>query len=59
MIQDLRPELKNVFYLEAELTFNDDGTYALKRARMITTRGALRPPPPEGGGGGGGLRTLL
>lgn len=30
MVQDLRPELKNVFYLEAVLLFNNDGTYTLK-----------------------------
>ena len=30
MVQDLRPELKEVFYLEAELIFNSDGTYTLK-----------------------------
>ena len=30
MVQDLRPELKNVYYLEAELIFNSDGTYTLK-----------------------------
>jgi hypothetical protein len=30
MLQNLRPELKNVYYLKAELIFNDDGTYALK-----------------------------
>jgi rhodanese-related sulfurtransferase len=30
MVQDLRPELKQVFYLEAELTFNSDGSYTLK-----------------------------
>jgi rhodanese-related sulfurtransferase len=30
MLQDLRPELKEVFYLEAELIFNSDGTYTLK-----------------------------
>jgi rhodanese-related sulfurtransferase len=30
MVQDVRPELKEVFYLEAELIFNDDGTYTLK-----------------------------
>ena len=30
MLQDLRPELKDVFYLEAELIFNSDGTYTLK-----------------------------
>jgi rhodanese-related sulfurtransferase len=30
MVQDLRPELKNVFYLEAELIFNGNGTYTLK-----------------------------
>ena len=30
MVQDVRPELKNVFYLEAELVFKKDGTYTLK-----------------------------
>ncbi|MDJ0781406.1 MAG: rhodanese-like domain-containing protein [Desulfosarcinaceae bacterium] len=30
MVQDLRPELKNVYYLEAELIFNSDGSYTLK-----------------------------
>jgi hypothetical protein len=29
MIQDLRPELKDVFYLEAEITFNKDGSYKI------------------------------
>ena len=31
MIQDLRPELKNVYYLEAEITFKKDGTFAIKK----------------------------
>jgi rhodanese-related sulfurtransferase len=30
MVQDLRPELKQVFYLEAELTFKSNGSYTLK-----------------------------
>jgi rhodanese-related sulfurtransferase len=29
MVQDLRPELKDVFYLEAEITFNKDGSYKI------------------------------
>jgi len=32
MVRDLRPELKNVFYLEAELTFHEDGSFELKPA---------------------------
>jgi rhodanese-related sulfurtransferase len=31
MLQDLRPELKEVYYLEAEITFNNDGTYVIKK----------------------------
>ena len=31
MLQDLRPELKNVFYLDAELTIHKDGTFSLKK----------------------------
>jgi rhodanese-related sulfurtransferase len=27
MVQDVRPELKNVYYLEAEVTFHKDGTF--------------------------------
>jgi rhodanese-related sulfurtransferase len=26
MVQDIRPELKKVYYLEAETIYNDDGT---------------------------------
>ncbi|MDJ0668511.1 MAG: rhodanese-like domain-containing protein [Desulfobacterales bacterium] len=29
MVQDLRPELKKVYYLEAEITFNKDGSYKI------------------------------
>mgnify|MGYP003573179037 CR=1 FL=1 len=29
MLQDLRPELKKVYYLEAEVTFKKDGTYTI------------------------------
>ncbi len=29
MVQDLRPELKDVYYLEAEITFNKDGSYKI------------------------------
>ena len=31
MLQDLRPELKKVYYLEAEATFKKDGTYTIKK----------------------------
>lgn len=31
MLQDLKPELKNVFYLDAELTFKSDGTFSITR----------------------------
>ncbi len=31
MVQDLRPELKNVFYLDGELTINKDGTFTIKK----------------------------
>ena len=30
MVQDLRPEMKNVYYLEAELTFKKDGSFEIK-----------------------------
>ena len=30
MVQDLRPEMKNVYYLEGELTFKQDGSYEIK-----------------------------
>jgi rhodanese-related sulfurtransferase len=29
MVQDLRPELKNVYYLEGELTFSKDGSFKI------------------------------
>jgi rhodanese-related sulfurtransferase len=29
MVQDLRPEIKNVYYLEGELTFNKDGSFKI------------------------------
>jgi rhodanese-related sulfurtransferase len=29
MVQDLRPEMKDVYYLEAEITFNKDGSYKI------------------------------
>ena len=29
MLQDLRPELKKVYYLEAEISFNKDGSYTI------------------------------
>ncbi len=31
MLQDIRPELKNVYYLEAEVVFEKDGSYTLKK----------------------------
>ena len=31
MLQDLRPELKEVYYLEAEATFKKDGSYTIKK----------------------------
>jgi rhodanese-related sulfurtransferase len=30
MVQDVRPELKNVYYLEGELTFKKDGSFEIK-----------------------------
>jgi hypothetical protein len=30
MIKDLRPELKNVYYLDGELTIRKDGSFDLK-----------------------------
>jgi hypothetical protein len=29
MLQDLRPELKKVSYVDAEIAFNKDGTYKI------------------------------
>ncbi len=31
MVQDLRPEMKNVYYLEGELTFKEDGSFEVKQ----------------------------
>ena len=31
MVQDIRPELKNVYYLETEITFGKDGSYTIKK----------------------------
>ena len=31
MVQDLRPGMKNVFYLDAEMTVNQDGSFELKK----------------------------
>lgn len=31
MLQDLKPEMKNVFYLDAELAFKKDGTFTLTK----------------------------
>ena len=34
MVQDIRPELKNVYYLEAEITFAKDGSYTIKKPAL-------------------------
>lgn len=31
MLQDIKPELKKVYYLEAEVEYNHDGSYKIKR----------------------------
>ena len=31
MVQDLRPKMKNVYYLEAELAIKKDGSYEIKK----------------------------
>lgn len=31
MVQDLRPELKNVYYLDAECTYGKDGSHTFKK----------------------------
>lgn len=31
MVQDIRPELKNVFYLDGEMTIKSDGSFTLKK----------------------------
>jgi rhodanese-related sulfurtransferase len=30
MVRDMRPEMKDVFYIEAETTYHPDGTYEIK-----------------------------
>ncbi len=32
MVRDLRPEMKNVYYLEAEMTIHKDGTFTTKKS---------------------------
>jgi hypothetical protein len=32
MVKDLKPELKNVYYLDGELTIHKDGTFTLKKS---------------------------
>ena len=34
MVQDVRPELKNVFYVDGEMTINKDGSFTLKKQPM-------------------------
>jgi len=31
MVQDIRPELKNIYYLDGELTIHKDGTFTIKK----------------------------
>ena len=31
MVQDVRPELKNVFYVDGEMTIKKDGSFDLKK----------------------------
>ena len=31
MLQDLKPELKNVYYIDAEMTFNKDGSFTITK----------------------------
>ncbi len=33
MAQDLRPQMKNVYYLEAEVTYKKDGSYKIKKTK--------------------------
>jgi len=32
MLQDLKPDLKKVYYLEAEVEYKKDGSYTIKNA---------------------------
>jgi rhodanese-related sulfurtransferase len=34
MVQDVRPELKNVFYIDGEMTIKKDGSFTLKKVPM-------------------------
>ena len=34
MVQDVRPELKNVFYVDGEMTIKEDGSFTLKKLPM-------------------------
>jgi rhodanese-related sulfurtransferase len=36
MLQDLRPELKNVYYLDAEMTFGKDGTFTVAKPKTAS-----------------------
>jgi len=31
MLQDMKPDLKKVYYLEAEVEYNKDGSYTIKK----------------------------
>ena len=33
MLQDLRPQLKEVYYLEAEVAYKKDGSHQIKAAK--------------------------
>ncbi len=33
MLQDLKPDLKKVYYLEAEVAYKKDGSYSIKNTR--------------------------
>ena len=34
MVQDVRPELKNVYYVDGEMTIKEDGSFTLKKQPM-------------------------
>ena len=38
MLQDIKPELKKVYYLEAEIEYNKDGSYKIKKLRSVFQR---------------------
>ena len=33
MVQDLRPELKNVYYVDGQITFKKDGTFTITKPK--------------------------